>query len=167
MEKVTQCDPSADNMGSGPESGTQKPLHAHVIPKITTVHYEDYEKSNDLIDETDTHDTNMVPERFVISLPQITAHNEDVACRQCGGTPCYWIQHAPSVVSKTAVSYPALGLCSDENNEARKQAYKAFTYERYGILGKGKRIRLPHCVMEGVRRIWPDAVGTYMGFKDD
>ncbi|KAI0560203.1 hypothetical protein FGB62_121g018 [Gracilaria domingensis] len=98
-------------------------------------------------------------------IPTMTIDNEDVACRRCGRTPCYWVQFGSYVVETISEKFPIAD--SSQNNEARKCAYKNYIYERYGFMGKGNRIQIPHCVLEGIRSMWPDAAGTYMGYRDD
>lgn len=85
-------------------------------------------------------------------------------CTYCGGTPCSWIELKDEVIQKTIQD-----LCFEEsktNNQARKLAYRRYIFDRYGYVGKGMRIQLPHCVMSGIRSVWPDANGKYMGFKE-
>lgn len=50
-------------------------------------------------------------------------------------------------------------------NSVRKNAYKCYIYEKYGLLGKFNRIKLPQCVLKGIRNKWPYNNGNYMGFK--
>ena len=52
------------------------------------------------------------------------------------------------------------------NATIRKIAYRAYVRERYGFLGKANRIKLPACVLAGIRILWPDPDGSYMGYKE-
>lgn len=49
--------------------------------------------------------------------------------------------------------------------EMRKNASSVCTYERYGSLRRRNRVRTPHCALEGIRRVWLEDVGTYLGYK--
>lgn len=45
-------------------------------------------------------------------------------------------------------------------------SYKQFTHILHGHLGKGQRKPLPGCILEGVRTLFPDEKGQYVGYKD-
>lgn len=49
----------------------------------------------------------------------------------------------------------------------RKAAYRQFTLEKYGRLGKGNRKVAPACVVIRVRRQYPSPTGIYMGFRSE
>ena len=53
-----------------------------------------------------------------------------------------------------------------ENNKLRKRAYREATLLIHQYLGRGKRIKLPDCIVEGIREEFPDEKKNYMGFKD-
>jgi hypothetical protein len=55
---------------------------------------------------------------------------------------------------------------SQPRNEIRKQAYRAFVLSWKGHQGKGQRVRIPPCVLAGIRNVWPDPNGSYMGHFD-
>lgn len=91
----------------------------------------------------------------------------DEMCIHCGGTPCLWMEIGEEILAKVkeGLEYDE---CGDENNHLRrKSAYKLYTYERYGFLGSGTRKKIPHCAMAGIRAVWPDSRGSYMGYKSE
>ena len=52
-------------------------------------------------------------------------------------------------------------------NVCRKKAYRFFAHFLHGHLGKGTRMKLPKCVLVGVRAYWPEQSGRYMGHRDE
>lgn len=54
--------------------------------------------------------------------------------------------------------------CSMPKFDLRTLCYRSFTRLWQGVLGKGVRVRLPDCVVEGVRTKFPSDNGVYMGF---
>jgi hypothetical protein len=55
-----------------------------------------------------------------------------------------------------------------QHNEIHKHAYHAFISLKYGFLGRGHRIRIPNCVLDRIRDLWPNSMedGEYMGFME-
>jgi hypothetical protein len=53
------------------------------------------------------------------------------------------------------------------NNIIRKRAYREATILIHQYLGRGKRIRLPSCIVEAVRKEFPDKDNNYLGFKEN
>ena len=53
-----------------------------------------------------------------------------------------------------------------DHNTARKELYYWFSGILWGVLGKGKRKRLPECVECSVRDQFPSPNGDYMGYYD-
>lgn len=98
-------------------------------------------------------------------ITSVTVHNEDITCFRCGGTPCYWMQIDLAVVNRVSMAWSGQSSGYGANNEMWKLAFKTYIYERYGLLGKVVRIKLPHCALEGIRRCWPDESRSYMGVK--
>ena len=52
------------------------------------------------------------------------------------------------------------------NNIKRKIAYRIYTNQVYGVLGVGTVVKLPMCVLIGVRKEWPDPNGKYLAHKE-
>ena len=102
---------------------------------------------------------------------QRALHDEDIVetessmREECGGTPCYWNQLGAEIVSKTVQFHEQHNVLSISRSFTRKQAYKSFIYQRYGILGTNNRIQIPNCVLIAIRHLWPDEKGAYMGYK--
>ena len=53
------------------------------------------------------------------------------------------------------------------NSASRKKAYKLATMYIHGVLGAGNRMRLPSCVEDGVRALFPPVDGIVMGFREE
>ena len=53
------------------------------------------------------------------------------------------------------------------NNMMRKRAYREATLLIHQYLGRGKRIKLPKCIVDAVRKEFPDKENNYMGFKEN
>ena len=51
-------------------------------------------------------------------------------------------------------------------NKIRKIMYKHYTFLAHGNHGKGCRVKIPECVLVGIREMCPDENGSYMGFKE-
>lgn len=90
---------------------------------------------------------------LITFVPAINKHNEDVACSKCGEKLRYWRQFGTTIVENVLERYPGLGLISSTNNEVRNASYRAFMYERHGVLGKGNRVQVPRCALEGIGSI--------------
>ncbi|XP_056419591.1 uncharacterized protein LOC130361053 [Hyla sarda] len=56
-------------------------------------------------------------------------------------------------------------LHKDENRQYRWTAYKAFTVMIYGFLGGKNRVPIPSCVINKIRKTFPDVDATYTGFQ--
>jgi hypothetical protein len=53
------------------------------------------------------------------------------------------------------------------NNIRRKKAYRQMALTiNGGPTGAGNRVELPACVLSGIRSMFPDADGQYMGHRD-
>lgn len=50
-------------------------------------------------------------------------------------------------------------------NHIRNKAYGIFSRLIYGYLGSGVRVKLPPCVVQGVRDAYPSTDGMYKGFQ--
>jgi hypothetical protein len=84
--------------------------------------------------------------------------NEDVCCYTCGKTPCEWLEYGVEVLdanekrfdcSKALSNGYVVKLGSDnhvQNNNIHFSLYHMFTYEMFGCLGKGNRMKIPDCV---------------------
>jgi hypothetical protein len=53
------------------------------------------------------------------------------------------------------------------NNIRRKEAYRQMALTiNGGLTGAGNQVELPACVLSGIRSMFPDADGQYMGHRD-
>jgi len=50
-------------------------------------------------------------------------------------------------------------------NEMRFAAYRLAARELFGVLRTGDRRPLPPCVVAAIKRLFPDPMGQYVGFK--
>ena len=79
----------------------------------------------------------------------------------------------PSVVSVLFVfARPQLScvvvmvmVCHSISRTWRLAAYRQFTWWVYGVLGKKNRRVIPACVVNTIRREFPEESGHYEGFK--
>lgn len=90
-----------------------------------------------------------------------------VTCEICRVTPCRWRQVGPAVQSLLLLEYPKESMALDDYHLALKRGNKLFTFEKHGILGENRRIKVPNCVLQEIRNIYPDAHGIYMSYLSD
>ena len=85
------------------------------------------------------------------------------ACCDCGDVPCVWETHVDSMV-----------LFSDAQNEeeATPKERRHSLYRQMALIindgpsGHGNRVRLPNCVLTGVRELYPDPGAVYTGHRE-
>lgn len=99
-------------------------------------------------------------------------------CVICGGTPCEWEEFREGVVEQSKLLYNREQRDGQEvivdnngvvvpNSKMRRALYRAFTYLKFGHLGKRNRIPIPSCVTKKIREMYPEADGKYMGFHEE
>ena len=80
-------------------------------------------------------------------------------CTRCKESPCVFLQ-GESLVTESLDSFiSAFPNENDDNipaNLIRKKAYCFYAYFLFGHLGRKRRVRLPECVVDGVRALWPN-----------
>ena len=82
-------------------------------------------------------------------------------CVRCKGDPCVWEENWISMMTLVSID-----LESDApNNEKSRFVYRQMCRLLHGALGGGKRVKLPQCVISGVRNAYPNSEGEYMGFR--
>ena len=89
-------------------------------------------------------------------------------CKHCESDPCLWVQHKECVLAAVEVfkEQRAFRGESTPNNVCRKYCYRQFSLMIHGPLWKGHRLKLPCCVEENVRLVFPNKEGIeYTGFK--
>ena len=85
-------------------------------------------------------------------------------CLHCGDKPCFWTSYKNDIISSTMTM---IDNYLKPNSFFRKKAYQRYVLYKYGRLGKGNRVKIPLCVLEGVRSVWPETDSdNYMGHKD-
>ena len=89
-------------------------------------------------------------------------------CEICRQRPCYFLQIKPRIMEQHIENPPDDGLdLAARNSASRKKAYKLATMYIHGVLGAGNRMRLPSCVEDGVRALFPPVDGIVMGFREE
>ena len=83
-------------------------------------------------------------------------------CEHCGGAPCDWLVFEEEITDNISNMH----MQETNNTAIRKSAYKLYIYCKYGYLGKGNRMQISKCVVEHIRKKWPDHDENYMGFLD-
>ena len=94
-------------------------------------------------------------------------------CPHCEQFRCVWEFLGRDVIPKAkariesdyGVPFGQEGGVS--NNIKRKIAYRIYTNQVYGVLGVGTVVKLPMCVLIGVRKEWPDPNGQYLAHKNN
>jgi hypothetical protein len=84
-------------------------------------------------------------------------NNKVPICVICGRTTCEWEEFRGGVVEQSKLLYNCKQHGEQDvrvddngvivpNSRMRKALYRAFTYLKFGHLGKGRRIPIPSCV---------------------
>ena len=98
---------------------------------------------------------------------------EPIICKYCKMDPCiftrlqYDIMDRDTKINKVnnLPSHPMGGVV--RNRERRHRAFKYAAYTLYGFLGKGIRKKMPQCIEEGIRCLYPAYDGLHVGYKDN
>jgi hypothetical protein len=84
-------------------------------------------------------------------------------CTMCSNVPCLWIDNQPAMEAYAAAA-------SDDNEETRKRRHGLYRQMALivngGPSGKGVRVKLPECVVAGIRQLFPDPDAKYTGHRD-
>jgi len=95
-------------------------------------------------------------------------------CAVCEGYPCEWEEFAEQLIIQLDLTYPKNGDGKYMDNETHEELtprnlryflYRQFTVLKWGHLGKRRRVKIPGCVEEKIRELFPDPDGVYVGFK--
>ena len=91
--------------------------------------------------------------------------SDDLTCIHCGVVGC--IVDSPEGRAILAMA-EEMRESGQPNRKIRFACYRAFSHEIHGVLGKGKRQQLPHCVTVSVRDDFPvvNEKESYTGFKE-
>ena len=97
-----------------------------------------------------------------------------MTCEFCGCTPCIWDTNKNGINRRVESVYSDLLLSdlykSDQeyadtiHRACCKHAFQAIVYIRHGHLSRGFRVRHQHCVEDGIREMWIDAKGDFVGY---
>ena len=83
-------------------------------------------------------------------------------CHICGEKPCDWICYGEDLIQRGETTFVSEIMT---NNIIQKSIYSMYIYGKYGHLGKGRRICIPICVRDGIRKRWPESnPEDYMGY---
>jgi hypothetical protein len=86
-----------------------------------------------------------------IEEPQKPLVEEFVTCEDCGRCPCL------AIVEETLIA-----TAGGRNNKAKRfELYSCFSR----ILKYKRKTKLPPCIVEAIKDMWPDEEGKYVGFK--
>ena len=99
--------------------------------------------------------------------PSPPAPPEPVICRSCRMDPCFFTRLEPEIIQHdTAVNnslgrptVPMAGVV--QNRERRTRAFRFVSYRMLEELGPGRRRKMPSCIDEGVRCLFPAYVGLH------
>jgi hypothetical protein len=84
-------------------------------------------------------------------------------CDKCENVPCLWEENKESMVQYDKA------MC-DEDAEANKHRYCLYKQMALvingGPAGRGNRLKLPECVVTGVRELFPDPGAYYVGHQE-
>jgi hypothetical protein len=102
---------------------------------------------------------------------------EEWCCYFCGKMPCEWIEYGIPAIEDLKRHFNMDTAISEgyvvemqfgnqfQNNKIRFTCYRLFTYEKFGHLGKGNRVKLPVCVEAKIKTLFPSVDGNYTKFK--
>ena len=115
-----------------------------------------------------------------MAAEQLEAENaEDICCYTYGKTPCEWLEFGTPALDaiehkfnvETAIEQGYMVEVETgkrvPNNRIRFSFYQMFTYEKFGHLGRGNRIKIPSCVEDVIKEKFPDLDGNYTNFIGD
>jgi hypothetical protein len=84
-------------------------------------------------------------------------------CIECDNLPCVWIENKDTMILFDEATH-------DKNTQANKHRHAMYRQMALvindGPSGAGVRMRLPECVLAGVRDLFPDPDNTYTGHRD-
>jgi len=91
------------------------------------------------------------------------------SCVHCGEVMCEWEKQEEKIVDlANQWLFDDYGPDADgpPPNIVRKYYCRAYVLIRHSTVGANKRIIIPECVRRGVRALYPDPDGNYMGHKE-
>ena len=89
----------------------------------------------------------------------------DYVCQNCGYHPCVWQTYKEDNEDYLSSLKGEISQ-GRQSSGVRKQVYRDITRIMHGIMGSGVRRKLPKCVEDNVRRMFPSEDQKYMGYKE-
>ena len=87
-------------------------------------------------------------------------------CPDCLRRTCLWEVYGGDIVLHMQNFEEELDTVGrNKNNVIRKAGYQYAIRLIFGSLGSGVRRKLPQCVENGVRSMYPSTDGRFMGYK--
>jgi hypothetical protein len=101
------------------------------------------------------------------TVPEALLHGPNI-CIVCGCDLCEFQQMEMEILVQDRNHNEDVGWDAGErNSKRRKRAYKYATKHKFGVLGRGVRKKLPSCIENGVRSLFPPVDGKIMGFLEE
>ena len=90
----------------------------------------------------------------------------DSICQHCTAYPCVWEEMEEDMRKFDSSKHEHLLVegCPPNNIQRKKVYHQMFLYINQGPSGAGVRMKLPECVENGARRMFP--LASFIGFKD-
>jgi hypothetical protein len=86
-----------------------------------------------------------------------------VWCQECEDVPCVWASNKQEMITYDEVTH-------DDNTAPNKRRHALYRQMALvingGPAGRGNRLKLPQCVLSGVRELHPDPESFYVGHRD-
>ena len=123
------------------------------------------------------------------STEELGSDEEEVkVCMECGATPCDWVHFQHELIEfarnnhffenhidpENPFSFPvkSFSTMTDEekdaikasHQEAKKQCFRRYTYLKHGYMGPGNRARIPSCIEDAIRAMFPNHDNSFVGY---
>ncbi len=112
------------------------------------------------------------PSEYIPSSPDVIEEIEFVGvssggvCSHCEQMPCEWLLYGPIIVHSVRATHGSNPNVDRllTNKSCRHSTNTMYTRTKFGYLGKGNRVPLPNCVVNGVRGNFLDPSNNYVRF---
>lgn len=92
---------------------------------------------------------------------------DDSVCRHCGSNPCLFEANKDSLVRDNRIAVDGM---EGPNSKVSNKNRRYFAYRQSAFIycegPPGQRVKLPKCMVDGIREMWPEESGKYVGHKD-
>ena len=95
----------------------------------------------------------------------VKEENKPVVCSYCKRRLCIWVEFMTENSAFLSALHREVKL-GERSGKARKTVFQRITRKMNGVMGAGVRKRLPQCVEDNVRSMFPSKDGQYMGYKE-